>query len=94
MRLVFSMLVALVLAVPAAAQTLEERMRTAAGAYERKDFATAISIWRPIAARGNAEAVRDAVVIGIRQGQRQQHADGPPSGVFHRFRRYGCCPFC
>jgi TPR repeat protein len=40
----------------AAAQSLEERMRTAAGAYERKDFAVAVGIWRPLAAAGNAEA--------------------------------------
>jgi TPR repeat protein len=46
----------LVLAAPALAQTLEEQMRRAAGAYERKDFATAVSIWRPIAEQGNAEA--------------------------------------
>jgi TPR repeat protein len=43
-------------ALSAQAQTLEERMRTAAGAYERKDFATAIAIWRPLAGQGNAEA--------------------------------------
>jgi hypothetical protein len=41
---------------PAWAQSLEERMRTAAGAYERKDFALAVSIWKPLAAEGNAEA--------------------------------------
>jgi hypothetical protein len=40
----------------AVAQSLEQRMRTAAGAYERKDFATAIAIWRPLAEQGNAEA--------------------------------------
>src|SRR5690242_18246689 len=44
------------LAVPAGAQSLEERMKTAAGAYERKDFATALAIWRPLAEQGNAEA--------------------------------------
>ncbi|WP_170921027.1 tetratricopeptide repeat protein [Enhydrobacter aerosaccus] len=31
-------------------------MRTAAGAYERNDYATAIAIWRPLAEQGNAEA--------------------------------------
>lgn len=31
-------------------------MRAAAGAYERKDFATAVAIWRPLAEQGNAEA--------------------------------------
>lgn len=40
----------------ARAQSLEERMRTAAGAYERKDYATAVGIWRPLAEQGNAEA--------------------------------------
>lgn len=49
-----SMLV--LVATLAAAQSLEQRMRTAAGAYERKDFATAIGIWRPLAEQGNAEA--------------------------------------
>jgi TPR repeat protein len=43
-------------AVPAAAQSLEERMKSAAGAYERKDFAAAIALWRPLAELGNAEA--------------------------------------
>jgi uncharacterized protein len=43
-------------AVPAGAQSLEERMKTAAGAYERRDFATALAIWRPLAEQGNAEA--------------------------------------
>jgi TPR repeat protein len=41
---------------PAWAQSLEVRMRTAAGAYERKDFALALSIWKPLAGEGNAEA--------------------------------------
>ena len=45
-----------VFAVPAGAQSLEERMKSAAGAYERKDFATAIAMWRPLAEAGNAEA--------------------------------------
>ena len=40
----------------ATAQSLEERMRMAAGAYEQKDFAVAIGIWRPLATAGNAEA--------------------------------------
>jgi hypothetical protein len=40
----------------AAAQSPEQRMRAAAGAYGRKDFATAIAIWRPLAEQGNAEA--------------------------------------
>jgi TPR repeat protein len=50
------LLVAAIGGLPARAQSLEERMRTAAGAYERKDFAVAISIWKPLAAEGNAEA--------------------------------------
>jgi uncharacterized protein len=38
------------------AQTLEADMRRAAGAYERKDFATSVEIWRRYAEQGNAEA--------------------------------------
>jgi uncharacterized protein len=38
------------------AQSLEDRMRIAAGAYERKDFAQALSVWKPLAEQGNAEA--------------------------------------
>jgi TPR repeat protein len=45
-----------VFAAPAGAQSLEERMKSAAGAYERKDFAAAIAVWRPLAETGNAEA--------------------------------------
>ena len=45
-----------VAAVAAQAQPLEERMRTAAAAYEQKDYATAVAIWRPLAEQGNAEA--------------------------------------
>jgi TPR repeat protein len=40
----------------ARAQTLEEEMRRAAGAYERKDMATAARIWKVWADKGNAEA--------------------------------------
>lgn len=48
---------AAILAVgPAGAQSLEESMKTAAGAYERKEFALALSIWKPLAQQGNAEA--------------------------------------
>jgi TPR repeat protein len=50
------LLVAAIGAVPVWAQSLEERLRTAAGAYERKDFALAVSLWKPLAAEGNAEA--------------------------------------
>ena len=31
-------------------------MKSAAGAYERKDFAAALAVWRPLAEAGNAEA--------------------------------------
>jgi len=31
-------------------------MKGAAGAYERKDFAAALAVWRPLAEQGNAEA--------------------------------------
>lgn len=41
---------------PIAAQTLEAEMRQAAGAYERKDMATAVRIWKVWAGKGNAEA--------------------------------------
>jgi TPR repeat protein len=40
----------------ARAQTLEAEMRQAAGAYERKDMATAARIWKAWAEKGNAEA--------------------------------------
>lgn len=45
-----------VLAAPSMAQSLEEQMRQAAGAYERKDMATAVRIWKVWAGKGNAEA--------------------------------------
>jgi len=48
--------VLLLLAAPAGAQSLEERLKGAAGAYARKDFAAAIAVWRPLAEQGNAEA--------------------------------------
>lgn len=41
---------------PATAQSLEAEMRQAAGAYERKDMATAVRIWKVWADKGNAEA--------------------------------------
>lgn len=58
MKPIFSALAALLLLVvsPLAAQDLEADMRTAAGAYERKDMATAVRLWKVWAARGNAEA--------------------------------------
>jgi len=43
-------------ATPVAAQSFEEQMRAAAGAYERKDMATAVRIWKEWAAKGDAEA--------------------------------------
>jgi uncharacterized protein len=49
-------LIAVVIATSAAAQTMEERMKAAAGAYERRDFAAAIAVWKPLANEGNAEA--------------------------------------
>ena len=55
----FKLLISLmfvVAAVAAQAQSLEERMRTAAAAYEHKDYATAVAVWRPLAEQGNAEA--------------------------------------
>src|SRR5829696_577836 len=39
-----------------AAQTLEADMKQAAGAYEQKDMATAVRIWKVWAGKGNAEA--------------------------------------
>lgn len=48
--------IVLMLALPAAAQSLEAKLKEAAGAYERKDFATAVNLWRPLADQGNAEA--------------------------------------
>ena len=38
------------------AQTLEADMRAAAAAYERKDMATAVRLWKVWADKGNAEA--------------------------------------
>lgn len=52
-------LLALVLATvaaPASAQTFEEQMREAAAAYERKDMATAVRIWKVWAGKNVAEA--------------------------------------
>jgi TPR repeat protein len=46
----------LLLSSPVAAQNLEADMRKAAGAYEQKDMATAVHIWKTWAAKGNAEA--------------------------------------
>src|SRR5215218_10611946 len=57
MKAIISALAGLLLAcAPLAAQTLEADMRTAAGAYERKDMATAVRLWNGWAENGNAEA--------------------------------------
>jgi uncharacterized protein len=57
MKVIVSAVAALVLAAsPLAAQSLEADMKTAAGAYERKDMATAARIWKVWAGKGNAEA--------------------------------------
>ena len=57
MKLIVSALAALLLASsPLVAQTLEADMKKAAGAYERKDMATAARIWKVWAGKGNAEA--------------------------------------
>ena len=44
------------IAAPAVAQSLEVEMREAAGAYERKDMATAVRIWKVWASQGDPEA--------------------------------------
>ena len=54
--LLASLALLLSVAGTASAQTLEEQMREAAGAYERKDIATAVRIWKIWADKGNAEA--------------------------------------
>jgi TPR repeat protein len=46
----------LIMSGPATAQTLEADMRAAAAAYERKDMASAVRLWKIWAGRGNAEA--------------------------------------
>jgi uncharacterized protein len=58
MNTVVAALVALLLVVaPLAAQSsLEADLRAAAGAYERKDMATAVHLWKIWAEKGNAEA--------------------------------------
>src|SRR5262245_10748752 len=57
MKMIVPVLGALLLASsPLVAQTLEADMKTAAGAYERKDMATAVRIWKVWAGKGNAEA--------------------------------------
>jgi hypothetical protein len=57
MKLIVSALTALLLvSSPLAAQTLEADMKKAAGAYEQKDMATAVRLWKVWADKGNAEA--------------------------------------
>jgi TPR repeat protein len=54
---VASLVALLLLCLPAYAQSsLEADMRAAAGAYERKDMATAARLWKIWADRGNGEA--------------------------------------
>ncbi len=58
MKTIVSAFIALLFAaLPAAAQSsLEADMKAAAGAYERKDMATAVRLWKIWADKGNAEA--------------------------------------
>ena len=59
MKLIVSAVAALLLLLasfPLAAQTLEADMKQAAGAYENKDMATAVRLWKVWAGKGNAEA--------------------------------------
>jgi len=59
MKMILSALLAFIVAAaaaPASAKTFEEEMREAAAAYERKDMATAVRIWKVWAARNVAEA--------------------------------------
>jgi TPR repeat protein len=57
MKMLASALTAfLLLSSPLAAQNLQADMRAAAGAYERKDMATAARLWKTWAGKGNAEA--------------------------------------
>jgi TPR repeat protein len=55
-RLVAALAAFLLLSSSLAAQTLEADMRAAAAAYERKDMATAVRIWKVWAGKGDAEA--------------------------------------
>ena len=55
-RIVLALAAFLLASSPLAAQTLEADMKKAAGAYERKDMATAAKIWKAWAGKGNAEA--------------------------------------
>ena len=54
--IVRALAVLLLASSPVAAQNLEADMKKAAGAYERKDMATAVRIWKVWAGKGNAEA--------------------------------------
>lgn len=59
MRIIVTALLAFLLAASAAplhAQSFEEQMRAAAGAYERKEMDAAVRIWKIWADRGDAEA--------------------------------------
>ena len=54
--IVLALGVLLLASSPLTAQTLEADMKKAAGAYEQKDMATAVRIWKQWAGKGNAEA--------------------------------------
>jgi TPR repeat protein len=56
MKLIVALAALLLSFTAVTAQTLEADMRAAAGAYERKDMATAVRIWKVWADKGNAEA--------------------------------------
>lgn len=58
MRTVIAALIVSFIAIASALaqSSLEADMRTAAGAYERKDMATAVRLWKIWADKGNAEA--------------------------------------
>jgi TPR repeat protein len=57
MKMIVAALASLLLLSSAlTAQTLEADMRAAAAAYERKDMATAVRLWKAWAGKGNAEA--------------------------------------
>jgi len=76
-------LLASTLAAPSMAQSFEEQMRQAAGAYERKDMATAVRIWKVWAAKGDAEA---QTLLGAMYWS----GDGVPRNLHEAARLYRC----
>ena len=89
MKIIPTVLLAFLLAapaLPAMAQSLEAQMKQAAGAYERKDMATAVRIWKVWAAKGNAEAQTLLALIGLKQELRAlgigKLEQGPDALVF------------